>query len=123
MREGSTCRCGCSDPHGADVHHVVAALATDDLDAAIDAGLLDCKGCASCTRACTELVMAARDDRRAALAARVRFRAREARRARLLLERLARRATNATDTAPPLPPAAADALQRALARAAAGARK
>jgi len=117
---GSACRCGCGDPRGAQVHRIVAALALDDLDGAIDAGLLAMDACPSCAPACAGALAAARDGRRGALAARDRFRARQARLLRRRQERLARRAP--VDDAVPspqasLPPAAAAALRRALAKA------
>jgi len=118
---GSACRCGCDDPRGADVHRMVAALATDDVDGAMDAGLLATDGCNGCSSECAMSLAAAREGRRAALAARDRFRAREARLLRRQRERLAKRApasTASSAAASSLPPAAAAALQRALGRAA-----
>jgi len=120
------CRCGCTRPGSGRVHHIANALALDDLDQAIDAGLLEIDPCPACTADCHLSVMAARDARRAALAARERYRARAARLQRIAAERDARRAAR---TAPPspapgqparpaLPPAAAAALARAKARAA-----
>ena len=72
----NACRCGCVDPRGADIHRMVGSLALDDVDAAIDAGLLMAEGCAGCSTGCTLALLAARDARRAALLARERFRAR-----------------------------------------------
>ncbi|MDV5979911.1 MAG: hypothetical protein LOX98_00580 [Lysobacter sp.] len=110
------------------MHRVAAALAVEDVDHAIEAGLLDCEPCPDCTPHCQVSVIRARDERRFALAARERFRAREARLQRLAAERDARRAarprpaapdTSATEPArPALPAAAAAALARARARAA-----
>lgn len=120
------CRCGCDDPRGADAHRIVDALASDDIDTAIDAGLLAIEGCAGCSPACTSLLATARDARRAALAARERFRAREARSSRRQQERVARRIPAEAAAASPiaaLPPLAAAALQRALDKAAGGHRK
>ena len=119
----TTCRCGCTDPRGDAVHALVAAVATDDLDAAMAMGLIDTDACPSCSPACMTTLTAVRDDRRRALAARDRYRAREARLARRQRERQDRRATSpvpAADVASPmaLPPAAAAALARAKARAA-----
>jgi len=116
-----TCRCGCSAAGGSHVHRIVAALACDDLDAAIDAGLLEGDGCANCSPACRAVLREARESRRAALAARERFRARQARLARRQLERLLRceAATQQSGAmSPSLPPAAAAALARARAKAA-----
>jgi hypothetical protein len=119
---GSACRCGCDDPRGAEVHRIVAALALDDVDSAIEAGLLASEGCAACSPACMTLLVTARDARRAALAARERFRRREARLLRRQQERTANRApsTSATPSSSTasLPPAAAEALRRALGKAA-----
>ena len=112
---GLPCRCGCVDPSGAAVHEVAIALSVDDLDRAIEAGLLLSSPCRSCEPGCTASVLAARE----------RFRTREARLQRIATERASRRATPsrapASDTAPlrpALPPAAAAALARAKARAA-----
>jgi len=117
---GSACRCGCGDPRGAQIHRIVDALALDDLDGAIEAGLLASDACPGCAPECASALAAARDGRGTALAARERFHARQARLLRRSQERLARRAP--VDDAMPspqesLPPAAAAALQRALAKA------
>jgi hypothetical protein len=117
---GSACRCGCGDPRGARIHRIVDALALDDMDGAIDAGLLATDACPGCAPACASALAAARDGRRGALAARDRFRARQARLLRRRQERLARRAPVDDAMSSPrasLPPAAAAALQRALAKA------
>ncbi len=125
MAASMACHCGCSDPHGGTVHAIASALADEDLDRAIDAGLLDADACPRCTPACTATLMVAREARIAALAARERFRAREARLTRRQHERNERRgattsASQSTNDGPPpaLPPAAAAALARAKARAA-----
>jgi len=125
MSAPSACRCGCSDALGADVHGVVAALADDDLDGALQAGLLTCQPCVSCTPDCTAALLVARDARGDVLAARERFRSREARLARRQQERAARRATPAMPSnaapgasTPSLPADAAAALARAQAKAA-----
>jgi hypothetical protein len=100
-----------------------AAVADNDLDRAIDLGLLTAAPCPGCSPACTAMVMTSRDTRRAALAARERYRTRQQR-----LERRARLrgATGTTPAspgaapataAPALPAAAAAALARARARA------
>ncbi|OHE85350.1 MAG: hypothetical protein A2190_01460, partial [Lysobacterales bacterium RIFOXYA1_FULL_69_10] len=116
--------CGCRHA-GARQHFIVAALRIDDVDAAIEAGLLeDAAPCPGCSADCNRLVDAARTERLAALAARGRYRAREARLQRRAQERAARRAappavpgTPAGPAAQPaLPPAAAAALARAKAR-------
>ena len=99
-----------------------AALRADDLDAALGLGLLDAQPCPTCADACTARLVAARDERRFALAARDRFLARAARLARRKTEREAARTpppSPAAMKAAALPPAAADVLARALAKAAA----
>jgi hypothetical protein len=118
-----SCRCGCSDPRGDAAHALVAVVSADDLDAAMAMGLIDTGACPSCSPACTIALTAVRDDRRRALAARDRFRAREARLVRRLRERQDRRASSpapaaGTASQMALPPAAAAALARAKARAA-----
>lgn len=121
--EPSCTVCACSDPRGTPSHAVADALARDDLDQAMETGLLAATPCPGCSAACTRRLMAARDARLAALAARERFRAREARLRRRAQERAAGRAPGAAAPAsgatPALPPAAASALARAKARAAA----
>jgi Na+-translocating ferredoxin:NAD+ oxidoreductase RnfC subunit len=106
---------------GANTHAVVAALAEDDLDRAMETGLLAAMPCFGCVDACNARVIAARDARRSALDARKRYRARQARLARRAEERAAARAAPVTATPeakPALPSAAAAALARAKARAA-----
>jgi len=117
--------CGCNRVEAALVHAMAAALAADDLDRAIEAGLLTCEGCDSCAEDCTRKLLTARDARLRALAARARYREREARLQRRAAERTAARAVpesiKATDAAalkPALPSAAAAALARAKAKAA-----
>jgi hypothetical protein len=122
----SCCRCGCNDPRGDAAHALVAAVAVDDLDAAMALGLIDGHDGPSSSPACRTALAAVREDRRRALAARDRFRAREARLARRQRERSDRRATGPVPAGagiaspPTLPPAAAAALARAKARAADG---
>jgi Na+-translocating ferredoxin:NAD+ oxidoreductase RnfC subunit len=96
-----------------------------DLDRAIETGLLEVVPCNGCSDECTALLVAARDARLRALAARERYRARQARLQRRAAERAAARATPASaatvTTHQPklaLPSAAAAALERAKARAA-----
>ena len=127
------CLCGCVSPQGAAVHAMVAALAADDLDRAIELGLLEHVACAGCDTLCQSRLREAREARLTALAARERHRAREARLRRRQDERdrhrqaarpAAARAgsdtgTGATEPArPALPSAAAAALARARAKAA-----
>jgi hypothetical protein len=121
MSASMPCNCDCSDPLGADVHRVMAALFEDDLDGAMQAGLLTDRVCTGCTPACAAMLLERRASRRAALAARERFRAREARLARRQQDRVARRSTvpaSGAAVAPTLPAAAAAALARAKAKAA-----
>jgi len=115
---GTACACGCGVP-ARPAHAIAAALAVDDLDRALDLGLLEAAACTACSPACTALLERARAGRLAAFAARDRHRAREARLQRGAAERAERRAarTPAPDGRPALPPAAADALARALAKA------
>jgi Na+-translocating ferredoxin:NAD+ oxidoreductase RnfC subunit len=112
------------------VHGVVAALVAGDVDRAMDSGLLDCPTCSACAAACTDALLVAREARTTALAARERYRARNARLQRRATELAVKRGTApATDTRqqtgaptptasrPALPAAAAMALARAKARA------
>ncbi|HZH42832.1 MAG TPA: hypothetical protein VEY50_01930, partial [Lysobacter sp.] len=109
-------QCGCGDARGACAHALLAALREDDLDRAMTLGLPDAEPCPVCTPACNASLIAAREERRRALAARERFRARQARLERRAQERAAARASAppldapATAPSPSLPPAAADAL-------------
>ena len=115
--------CGCEAATGASAHAVQEALRGDDLDAAITLGLLDSVvACLHCSTACRDALQAARETRLRALAARQRFRARDARLARKQRERAERRRPVARgpvagEAAPALPPAAAAALARAKAKA------
>ena len=73
---------GCAACDDAGLAALAAAVAVDDLDAAIEQGLLAFEAPATCCAACAPRVvsvLAARDARRHALAARERFRARQAR--------------------------------------------
>ena len=121
--------CACSRAEGVSTHAILAALAADDLDRAIELGLLIDAGCAGCSDPCSRTMAAARDARLRALAARGRFRAREARLQRRADERANKRATNpgpvegrgaptSHAAKPALPSAAAAALARAKAKAA-----
>lgn len=119
--------CACNAAEGGDAHALLALLALDDLDAALERGLLDAHACPACDTACNARLADARDARRVALAARTRYRARVERLARGKAERDATRrpapmpvATGApASSRPVLPPSAADVLARALAKAAA----
>ena len=106
--------CACTEAHPA--HAILAALREDDLDAAIERGLLDAVPCPRCNPSCASMLISAREARLRALAARERFRAREARLARRAAEREAARNIAAKQPAA-LPPAAAAALARAKAKA------
>lgn len=117
--------CGCDDAGATVAHVIVAALRAGDLDRAIAAGLLDGARCTGCGVACNDALLAARNERLAALAARDRHRARNDRLQRRAAELAAKRApvrpidTAAAPTArPALPAAAAAALARAKAKAA-----
>jgi hypothetical protein len=107
--------CGCTAD--APAHRLVAALQADDVDRAIDAGLLETGGCASCTPDCTARLLTARDARRIALDARERFRARERRLAERAAQRDAARRVKPVAGTPALPAGAAAVLARALAKA------
>ena len=117
------CPCGCASREG-DAHHRIAeALARDDIDAALTLGLLTAAACPACGADCRARVERIGDQRRGALAARERYRARAVRLARRAAERDARRAGPATTAGPgtatpALSGAAAAALARAKARAA-----
>lgn len=119
------CVCGCRDARGDRTHAIAHALATDDLDRAIELGLLldPPLACGHCSAQCTQLIHDARQARLSALAARERFRARNARLERRARERAEQRAPSApatqTVSGPALPSAAAAALARARAKAAA----
>lgn len=106
---------------------IADALAVDDLDRAMALGLLDARpeGHSRCCDACSaraNILIAARDERLHALAARERYRARQERLAERAAARARKREAAAPQravAAPSLPPAAAAALARAKARVAA----
>jgi len=113
------CVCGCVDPRGATAHAINAALRVDDVDAAIEAGLLD-RGieCSACDDECCARLHHARNERITALAARERYRARNERLERRARERAEKRApAPAVDIAAPTPSALPSAAAAALARA------
>lgn len=115
------CRvCGCAVNDHA--HAIVAALVDDDVDAAIELGLLDAAPCNACAPVCRAALIDARDNRLRALSARERYRARNARLQRRAEARAAARMPAPTPLPdapkPTLPPAAAAALARAKAKAA-----
>jgi hypothetical protein len=106
------------------MHAIASALADDDLDLALELGLLDAAPCEHCSGACNARLATARDARLAALAARERYRLRQARLQRRAQQRAPARvastptATNTAEANPALPTAAAAALARAKERAA-----
>ncbi|PJK13091.1 hypothetical protein CO613_10580 [Lysobacteraceae bacterium NML07-0707] len=109
-----------------DWHRLAAAIADDDLDSAIELGLLRWNGdtrslaAAGLADAQIHLITRLRDERLTALAARERYRNRQARLSRQEAERKQRQAqTLATSSSgkPALSGAAAAALARALAKA------
>lgn len=101
---------------------LAALLAADNLDAAIEAGLLDWQPGPDDAPDLAAAVQAALTARQAALAARERYRQRSMRLRRLAAERDARRAPPpaAAGAPPPLPASVAAILARAKARAAQG---
>ena len=100
------------------VLQVDALLRVNDVDAALDAGLMQCLPCPGCDPGTAARVSEAQRRLAAAWAARDRYRARSERLARRAAERLARRDTASVPGSPGLPPAAAAALARAKAKAA-----
>ena len=111
--------CPCCDQ----AHALRGLLAADDLDAAIDAGLMAFQPC-PCAGDDAGLVMQAQERLRTAWNARQRYRQRQARLGKRAAERDARRLKApdpevvAVDTRPPLPTGAAAILARAKAKAA-----
>ena len=93
-------------------------LQADDVDAAIDAGLMDFAPCLGCDGVLTTQLIDAQRKLLIAWAARDRYRARNARLAKRAAERDARRAAPAAEKKSALPPAAAAILARAKAKAA-----
>ncbi len=93
-------------------------LRDDDVDAAIEAGLMQYDPCPACDPSLAAQLVEARHRLAKAWAARDRYRARTARLARRAAERDAKRAAAAPQRKNALPPAAAEILARAKARAA-----
>ena len=93
-------------------------LMADDLDAALDAGLMAFVPCPACDAGAAAQLQEAQRKIADAWAARERYRARNARLARLAAEREARRARSQVATRTALPPPVAAVLARAKARAA-----
>lgn len=114
----------CGEPQAPLLRDAVAAIAVDDIDAAIDAGLLAWNGCTPCASqqglSLPEIAAlhSAREGRFRALAARDRFSAREQRLQRRREERALRQPRSQHGIPSPLPASAAAALARAKARAA-----
>lgn len=104
---------------GPDAGHLAALILADDLDAALQAGLMEFVGEPALAPATRDLILATQRRLREAWEARERYRAREARLARRRAARDARRspAAAAVPGKPALPAAAAAALARAKARA------
>jgi hypothetical protein len=104
----------------ATAQRLLALLRGDDLDAAIEAGLMAFDGFDALPPDERAVIASAQQRLRDAWAARDRYRAREARLARRAAERQAKRVPPRDDSGkpPPLPPAAAAALARAKAKAA-----
>ena len=100
---------------------MAALILADDLDAALEAGLMEFVDDLALAPPARELILATQRRLREAWDARERYRAREARMARRKATRDARRAPATAAVAvvgtPALPPAAAAALARAKARA------
>lgn len=117
----AVCACGCPDPRAVATHAVCVALAAGDLDRAFTLGLMDVAPCPACDVACKAMLHRVQGERAQALAARGRYRQREARLQRLRGERAQRRTAVAAvvATRAALPPAAAAALARAREKAAA----
>ncbi len=99
---------------------LLALLRDDDLDAAIEAGLMAFGGFDALAPDERVAIASAQQRLRDAWAARDRYRAREARLERRAAQRQAKRTPLRDDSGkpPPLPPAAAAALARAKAKAA-----
>jgi hypothetical protein len=93
-------------------------LREDDVDAAIEAGIMHYVPCPACDHDLATGLADARQALSRAWAARDRYLARNARLARRALERDAKRSPAIPETKSPLPPAAAAILARAKARAA-----
>lgn len=98
---------------------LAALIDRDEVDAAIDTGLMDFAPCPACDPAVASIILGAQRRLAFAWAARDRYRAREARLQRIAAERAARRAPPPQAAKPSaLPPTAAAILERAKAKAA-----
>ena len=98
--------------------HLQHLLQEDDVDAAIEAGLLRYVPCSACDPGLATKLIDAQQALSRAWAARDRYLARNERLARRAAERDAKRMPIVAKTKNPLPPAAAAILARAKARAA-----
>ena len=113
-----------ADASGQLPHDCVQALRlsrwvdADEMDAAIEAGLMAFEPCASCDAPSVASLLATRQKLAIAWAARDRYVARNARLARIAAERDARRAPIQVEKKTSLPPSVAAVLARAKARAA-----
>lgn len=109
-----------TDPHDcARGERLLRQLRDDDVDAAIEAGLMQYVPCPTCDPVLAAQLIEAQQRLSKAWAARDRYRARNERLARRAAERDAKRALAApAERKSTLPPAAAAALARAQARAA-----
>lgn len=106
-------------PHDCDRGvHLLHLLQEDDVDAAIEAGLMRFVPCPACDAELATRLIDARQVLSRAWAARDRYLTRNARLARRNAERDAKRAPAIAERKNPLPPAAAAILARAKARAA-----
>ena len=106
-------------PHDcAQTERLLRLLQNDDVDAAIEAGLMHFVPCPACDPAQAALLTEARQRLSKAWTARDRYLARNARLARRAAERDAKRAITAPEKKSALPPAAAAILARAKAKAA-----
>ena len=97
---------------------LLGLLQSDDVDAAIEAGLMHYVPCPACDLALAAELSGTQQKLSRAWAARDRYLARNARLARRVAEREAKRAPVFAERKSPLPPAAAAILARAKARAA-----
>jgi hypothetical protein len=97
---------------------LLGLLQNDDVDAAIEAGLMHYVPCTACGLEVATKLIDAQQALSRAWSARDRYLARNARLARRLAEREAKRAPVVAERKSPLPPAAAAILARAKARAA-----
>jgi hypothetical protein len=93
-------------------------LQEDDVDAAIEAGLMRYVPCPACDPALAAELIEAQRKLSMAWSARARYLARDARLARRAAERDAKRSSAIPEKKSPLPPAAAAILARAKAKAA-----